>query len=50
MTYSAKLKRIFEVLEKYNNHDLLMLVGGDLHLDLRESHGTEFIEKLCVPN
>jgi hypothetical protein len=35
---------MFEVLEKYNNQDLPMLVGGDLNLDLRGPHGTEFIE------
>lgn len=35
---------MFEVLKKYNNHDLPMIVRGDLNLDLRESHGTEFIE------
>jgi hypothetical protein len=27
--YSPKLKLMFEMLEKYNNHDLPMLVGGD---------------------
>ncbi|CAI6350723.1 unnamed protein product [Macrosiphum euphorbiae] len=44
MAYSPKLKGIFEVLKKYNNHDLPMIVGGNLNLDLRGSHGTEFIE------
>jgi hypothetical protein len=34
---------VFNVLEKYNNHDLPMLVGADLNLDLRGSHGTEFM-------
>jgi hypothetical protein len=44
MAYSPKLKGMFEVLKKYNNHDLPMIVGGELNLDLRGSHGTEFIE------
>uniref|UniRef100_A0A2S2R201 Uncharacterized protein n=1 Tax=Sipha flava TaxID=143950 RepID=A0A2S2R201_9HEMI len=44
MAYSPKLKGIFEVLEKYINDDLPMLVGKNLNLDLRGSHGTEFIE------
>ena len=44
IAYSPKLKGMFEVLKKYNNHDLPMIVGGDLNLDLRRSHGTEFIE------
>jgi hypothetical protein len=44
MAYGPKLKGMFEVFEKYNNHDLPMLVGGDLNLDLRGSQGTEFIE------
>lgn len=44
MAYSPKLKGMFEVLKKYNNHDLPMIVGGYLNLDLRGSHGIEFIE------
>jgi endonuclease/exonuclease/phosphatase (EEP) superfamily protein YafD len=46
MTYSPKLKGMFEVLEKYNNYDISMLVRGDLNLDLRGSHETEFIEMI----
>jgi len=44
MAYSPKLKGMFEVHKKYNNHDLPMIIGGDLNLDLRGSRRTEFIE------
>jgi len=44
MAYSPKLKGMFGVLEKYINHDLPIIVDRDLNLDLRGSHGTEFIE------
>jgi len=44
MAYSPKLKGMFGVLEKYNNHNLPMIVDRDLNLDLRGSHETEFIE------
>lgn len=44
MAYSPKLKGLFKILEKYNNHDIPMLVGGDFNLDLRGPHGPQFIE------
>lgn len=38
MTYNTKLKGLFEILEKYNYHEIPMLIGGDFNLDLREMH------------
>lgn len=44
MVYIPKLKVLFEILEKYNYHEIPILVGGYLNLDLRKVHGSEFIE------
>lgn len=45
MAYSPKSKGLFEMLEKYNYHE--MLVVGDSNLDLRGVYESEFIR---VPN
>lgn len=35
IAYSPTLNGLFEILEKYDNLDILTLVGGEMNLDLR---------------
>lgn len=44
MTYRPKLRGLFKVLEKYNNHDVPKIASGHLNLYLREPQGSEFVE------